>query len=63
ANAFFKNVKVDVAAHAQDLGEQPQVEDLIGAIKIMLDAYREQEVDRVYLAYNDFINTMSQRPR
>ncbi len=63
ANAFFKNVKVDVAAHAQDLGEQPQVEDLIGAIKTMLDAYREQEVDRVYLAYNDFINTMSQRPR
>ncbi len=62
ASAFFKNVKVEIAAHASGLGEKPQIEDLIGAIKIMLDAYRDNEIDRVYLVYNDFINTMVQKP-
>jgi F-type H+-transporting ATPase subunit gamma len=63
ASAFFKGVKVDIAAHAEQLGEQPQIEDLIGAIKVMLDAYREERIDLVYIVYNDFINTMSQKPR
>ena len=62
AGAFFKNIKVDIAGSAVDLGEKPQIEHLIGSIKILLDAYRQQKVDRVYIAYNDFINTMSQRP-
>ncbi len=62
ASGFFKSIKIEVAAHAQDLGERPQVEDLIGSIKVLLDAYRNEEVDEVYLCYNDFINTMSQRP-
>ncbi len=62
ASAFFRNIKVEIAGHAQDLGEKPQIEDLIGSIKIMLDAYRDQKVDRVYIAYNDFINTMIQKP-
>jgi len=62
ASAFFKNLKVEIAAHTSGLGEKPQIEDLIGSIKIMLDAYREENVDLVYVVYNDFINTMSQRP-
>ena len=62
AIAYFKNVKVEVSAVASNLGESPQIEDLIGTIKTMLEAYREQEVDRVYLAYNGFINTMVQEP-
>jgi F-type H+-transporting ATPase subunit gamma len=62
ASAFFKNVKVEIAAHASDLGETPQIEDLIGSIKVVLDAYREEEVDLVYVVYNDFVNTMTQRP-
>jgi len=62
ASGFFRNIRVEVAAHAQDLGEQPQVEALIGAIKTVLDAYREQQIDTVFLAYNDFVNTMTQRP-
>jgi len=62
ASAFFKNVKVEIAAHASDLGEKPQIEDLIGSIKVMLDAYREERVDMLYVVYNDFINTMSQQP-
>ena len=62
ASAFFKNINVEIAAHASNLGEKPQIEDLIGSIKVMLDAYREERIDLVYVVYNDFINTMSQRP-
>jgi F-type H+-transporting ATPase subunit gamma len=62
ASAFFKNIKVEIAAQASDLGENPQIEDLIGSIKVMLDAYREEEIDLVYVVYNDFVNTMTQRP-
>ena len=62
ASAFFKNIKVEIAAHASDLGEKPQIEDLIGSIKVMLDAYRKEEIDLVYIVYNRFENTMSQKP-
>ncbi len=61
-SAFFKNIKVEIAAHASDLGEKPQIEDLIGSIKVMLDAYRDGTVDLVYVVYNDFVNTMTQTP-
>ena len=62
AAAFFKNINVEIAAHASDLGEKPQIEDLIGSIKVMLDAYREENIDLVYIVYNNFVNTMSQMP-
>lgn len=62
ASAFFRNIRVEISTHVQDLGEQPQIEDLIGSIRTVLDAYRAEEVDRVYLVYNDFINTMAQTP-
>ncbi len=62
ASAFFRNVKVDVMAHTDNLGEKPQLEDLIGSIKVLLDAYREEAVDRVFIVYNEFVNTMTQRP-
>ena len=62
AGSFFRGVNVDIAARVTDMGEQPQIEDLIGSIKVVLDGYREQEIDEVFLAYNDFINTMSQKP-
>jgi F-type H+-transporting ATPase subunit gamma len=62
ASAFFKNVNVEIVAHASDLGEKPQIEDLIGSVKVMLDAYREGTLDRLYIVYNDFINTMTQQP-
>jgi F-type H+-transporting ATPase subunit gamma len=62
ASSFFRNVKVEIAAHASNLGEKPQINDLIGVMTTMLNAYRDQEVDRVYIVYNDFINTMAQKP-
>lgn len=60
---FFKRLKVDIVGTVQDLGEQPQLERLIGAIKIMLDGYRDGELDEIFLCYNDFINTMTQQVR
>src|SRR3546814_18929754 len=42
------------------LGDQPRVDQLIGVIKVMLDAYTGGKVDKVFLAYNDFVNTMTQ---
>ena len=62
ASAFFRNLKVEIAAHASELGEKPQIEDLIGSIKVMLDAYRAGTLDRLNIVYNDFVNTMTQKP-
>jgi F-type H+-transporting ATPase subunit gamma len=62
ANTFFRRLKVNMVASVTHLGEKPQVEQLIGVIRVMLSAYENGGVDRVMLAYNDFINTMTQRP-
>jgi F-type H+-transporting ATPase subunit gamma len=62
ATAFFRRLKVDMVGSVTHLGEKPQVEQLIGVIKVMLDGYSAGKLDRVFLAYNDFVNTMSQRP-
>ncbi|RYZ70519.1 MAG: F0F1 ATP synthase subunit gamma [Lysobacteraceae bacterium] len=61
ASAFFRRIKVDMLASVTHLGDRPQVEQLVGVVKVMLDAYESGKVDRVYLVYNDFVNTMTQR--
>lgn len=43
-------------------GDTPHVEDLVGTVKLMLDAFGSEEVDAIYMAYNHFVNTMTQRP-
>jgi F-type H+-transporting ATPase subunit gamma len=48
-------------ASVTHLGDQPRVEQLVGVIKVMLDAYSAGAVDKVFLSYNDFVNTMTQR--
>jgi F-type H+-transporting ATPase subunit gamma len=62
AVAYFKNVKVEMMAAASNLGEKPQIDGLIGSITAMLEEYRERQCDRVYLVYNEFVNTMVQKP-
>ncbi len=59
---FFRRLGGNVVGTATHLGDKPQVNDLIGAIKIMLDAYSDGKVDRVFLVHNEFVNTMSQKP-
>lgn len=62
AGPFFRAVGGNVRAVMTDVGENPALGDLIGGIKVMLDAYAEGEIDRLYLAGNDFVNTMTQQP-
>ena len=59
---FFRNLDVNVVGATTHLGEDPKVADLVGSIKIMLDAYTEGRIDRLYLMHSEFINTMSQLP-
>jgi F-type H+-transporting ATPase subunit gamma len=51
-----------VLATATHLGDAPRLEDLIGTVKSMLDAYEAGEVDEIRIAYNEFVNTMTQKP-
>lgn len=62
AGAFFKSMGGNVVAAVRDLGEAPSIEDLIGSVKVMLDSFSEQRIDRLFLMSNEFINTMTQRP-
>ncbi len=62
AVAFFSRVGGDVLAQATQLGESAHMEDLVGTVKVMLDAYTNGEVDEVRIAYNRFVNTMTQQP-
>ena len=59
---FFKSYGGNVVSANSHLGEQPVVSDLIGAIKVMLDAFEEDRVDKVFLVSNLFVNTMTQKP-
>ena len=62
AGMFFKRFGVNIVAQATHLGDTPAIEDLIGTIKVMLDAYTEGQIDRLYLVYNHFVNSMTQSP-
>lgn len=59
---FFKSYGGNVVAASSHLGEEPAMTDLIGSIKVMLDGFEEQRVDKVFLANNVFVNTMNQQP-
>ena len=59
---FFRRLGGNVVGTATHLGDKPQINDLIGSIKIMLDAYSEGKIDRLFLVHNEFVNTMSQVP-
>ena len=62
AAQFFRAVGGNVAAAIGDLGEAPALADLIGGVKVMLDAYAEGRIDRLDIIANVFENTMTQRP-
>ena len=60
---FFNRVGANIVSEATRLGDTPRLEDLIGAVKVMLDAYAENRIDRLYLVHNHFQSTMSQTPQ
>ena len=61
-SSFFQRFGGNVTGQVTHLGDKPKIADLIGTVKIMLDDYSEGTLDRVFLANNVFVNTMSQTP-
>ena len=60
ASNFFSRLPVNHAGQAVQLGDAPHPHELIGTVKVMLDAYNEGRIDSLYLVYNEFVNTMTQ---
>ncbi|RFC31306.1 MAG: F-type H+-transporting ATPase subunit gamma [Candidatus Nitrotoga sp. MKT] len=61
--SFMSRIGAKVKSHMIGLGDIPHIEKLIGAVKVMLDAYNTGEIDAIYISYNGFVNTMKQEPR
>ena len=59
---FFRRLGVSLLASTSHIGDNPSIDSLIGTIKVMLDAYVAGNVDRVFFVYNQFVNSMTQRP-
>ena len=59
---FLNRIGAKVVSHATQLGDRPQLERLIGPVKVLLDAYAAGQLQSVYLVYTRFINTMRQEP-
>ena len=62
ASSYFRSVGGNIVALLTHLGERPAMTDLIGGIKIMLDAYEAGKIDRLFIASNSFVSTMTQSP-
>jgi len=60
--AFFKRVGGHVLASVDHLGDTPGIADLLGSVKVMLDAFYQGEIDALHIVYNEFVNTMTQKP-
>jgi F-type H+-transporting ATPase subunit gamma len=63
AAGFFSNLNINLIGQVTKLGDSPHLENIIGIIKIMLDAYNEGRIDQLYVVSNEFVNTMTQRPQ
>lgn len=59
---FFNRFGGNVVASVDHLGDAPELQDLIGTVKVMLDRYDEGKIDALYLVHNEFVSTMTQRP-
>jgi F-type H+-transporting ATPase subunit gamma len=62
AGSFFKRLGSNIVAEASDLGDQPKMSDLLGAVTVMLNLVEEGRLDRLYIAENEFVNSMTQKP-
>ncbi len=60
---FMQRAGAKIVSQVTHLGDRPQMDKLIGTVKVMLDGYMEDRFDRLILAYNSFLNTMKQEPR
>ena len=60
ATSFFNSMGAKVTAQISGLGDNPSLTDLVGSVKVMLKAYDDGEIDKLYVVYNKFVNTMTQ---
>src|ERR1700742_569554 len=60
--AFFRRLGTPMLGSVANLGDRPHIKDLIGTVKVMLDAYRDGKIDRLFLVNAKFVNTMTQQP-
>ncbi len=61
-SSFFSTINANVIGQVSKLGDTPHLNDVVGIIKVMLDAYENGTVDELYVVYNEFVNTMTQKP-
>ncbi|NCW56689.1 MAG: F0F1 ATP synthase subunit gamma [Gammaproteobacteria bacterium] len=59
---FFRRLGVPILASMTGIGDRPHVKDLLGSVKVMLDAYRDGTIDRLFIVNAEFVNTMTQKP-
>jgi len=62
AVGFFRSFGGNVITSVTDISEEPELEDLIGSLKVMMDAFEEGKIDKLFIISNDFVNTMTQAP-
>ena len=60
--AFFNSYGGNVVAAVRNLGDKPAAEDVVGAVKVMLDSFADGKIDKLFLVGNEFVNTMTQAP-
>lgn len=61
--SFFGRLKGNIVGETAHLGDEPELANIIGAVKVMLDAHTEGRIDSLYLGFNRFVNTMTQSPQ
>jgi F-type H+-transporting ATPase subunit gamma len=59
---FLNRIGATVVSESTHIGDVPHMDELIGTVKVQIDAYLAGEIDAVYLAYTQFVNTMKQEP-
>ena len=62
ATSFFNNMGANVTAQVSGLGDAPSITDLVGSVKVMLEAFDDGKLDKLFIVYNKFVNTMTQQP-
>ncbi len=60
--SFFNGIGANLTGQVTKLGDTPHLNDIIGIIKLMLDAFYDEKIDALYVAHNEFVNTMTQKP-
>ena len=60
--AFFRRLGLPILGSTSGLGDRPHIKDLVGSVKVMLDAYRDGSIDRLFMVNAQFVNTMTQKP-